>query len=142
MGLKKSSSTPKKVKIIYNYDKNYSTIHPTDAIGNICKTGDVELNLSSDFKPTLSKAIQPLNKDGQLVSFDDGDFFDKTGELITGNLPAIERIVHGKLILRPLFAIDMGILLIDLVLGSLTMDVDKKQIKEKFESFLKKLEDE
>lgn len=129
----------KNVHFLYSYDKDYDIIYPMDATGNICKTGEIELVFHSDFKPSLSKAIQPLNEDDSLVSPDIGDFFYITGEKIISDSPVIERRVHEKLILKPFFAVDLAMLLIDLASSTSLNSLDKEAIVKKLQELTKKL---
>ncbi len=127
------------IKLILKKGKLYDTIFPTDVTVSLNKTTDVEIDFHSDFR------IMPKIREFKIK--DQGNFdinnpersIDEFGEKINNNSVIFERILHEKIILKPTFAVDTGILLINMALSNPEANIDKGKIKEKLNNFIKEL---
>lgn len=129
--------TAKKINISYKYDKNYCITSPTDAYGVVNPKGQLVMSLFTDINKIPNLEVRNLDEKGKMKKGETPiNFYEDEKEKAKPDVYYMDRIIHNTVILSPPSAIEIAFWMIDNVLKSPTIDIDKNQLKERFLNML------
>lgn len=121
-----------KLKISYQYDTNYCVISPTDAYGGITPKGKLIVNFFTDIHKIPNSQIHDIDEKGIIKKDVLQTFFDDSKEKAKSDMINVDRIIHNTAIFSPEHAIDIAFWMIDNIIKSPAIKIEKDKLKEQF----------
>lgn len=121
-----------KLKISYQYDTNYCISSPTDAYGGITPKGKLIVNLFTDIHKIPTSQIYGVDEKGIVKKDVLQIFFGESKEEAKSDMIYVDRIIHNTIVFSPEHAISIAFWMIENIIKSPVMKIEKGKLKEQF----------